>query len=239
VNGALALQAKVWDMPDDSANRSPRSLIELFVPLIPSMLWIVLAVVALLIFYAPLSALVTRSTKLKLGGAIELEAKLDRAAKSLPPELRKPPSNSRQASLARQWQDLPDLGRPYRVLVAHDEFRIARQIQTAFGALAFQTDVAICPGQIELMLRQFAYDVVVSDIKWDHCTTSGSLPQDGIAFLKYAHDSGFVRPTVFFIADYDPSRGTPAYAAGITNNWYDALGYVFAVLSKAEAANGG
>lgn len=207
-----------------------------FLGVLPSLLWVLLAFVALFMFYQPLSELITRSTKLKIG-ALEIEAKaaLERSAKRLPEEFIRRTSNAQVLRLRTQWASLPERPKPYRILVAHDVFLEARPIQIALADLGFDADIALCPDEIEKALKQHMYDAVVSDIKWEQCKSSPSAPTNGIEFLNYATRQGFSRPTVFFIADYDPQLGVPQYAYGISNNWYDIMESLFATIKHNAA----
>jgi hypothetical protein len=66
---------------------------------------------------------------------------------------------------------------------------------------------------------------------WQTCEIPRERPQNGIDFLKYAHDKGFARPTVFFIGNLK-NTGAPAYSVGITNDWWEALHLVLDALSR-------
>ena len=199
--------------------------------ILPNLLWFLLASVALFMFYQPLSDLITRSTKLKVG-AIEVEAKvvLERSAQRLPEEFRRRTSTAQVLRLKTQWASLPERHRPYRILVAHDVFIEARPIQIALADLGFDADIALCPDEIKKALKQHLYDGVISDIAWDKCKSSPSIPTNGIEFLNYATQQGFSQPTVFFIANYDPKLGVPKHSYGISNNWYDVLESLFAAI---------
>ena len=201
------------------------------ISVLPSLLWFALAAVALAIFHDPLSGLLARSTKVKLGMLeVEAQALIEKSAKKLPRELTQGSSSSQLMRLRTQWVSLPERARPYRILVAHDAFAEAKPIQRAFLDLGFEADIALCPDDIEKSLRQHAYDAMVSDIKWSECKNLPPQMHNGVAFLNYAVQQRFDQPTVFFIANYDPRLGTPRNSYGISNNWYDILEYVFAVI---------
>ena len=216
-----------------SAESAKKPLIEALAPVIPSMLWVGIASIALAVFYDPLTTLLKRATKLRVGGTLEIESQIERSRSLLPDDLLKNSTDPKAKALARRLSSLSQRERPYRVLVAHDVFEEARPIQSAFLELGFTPDIALCPVQIEQMLRQFAYDVVVSDVDWSKCEAKDNpRGENGIKFLDYAVKGRFDKPTVFFIRNYDPSKGTPPYAIGITNDWYDALHYVVDALSR-------
>jgi hypothetical protein len=220
------------DRPFRSTDKSGDKFLAI-ITVLPSLLWVILAGVTLFVFYDPLSALLTRATKLKVG-TLEIEAQIEKSERQLPPPFRPNPNDSiEKKALARRWSMLPQRNHPYRVLIAHDVFQEAKAIQAAFLELDFIPDIAICPSQIEQLLRQHIYDVVVSDVDWSNCRTGDPRLADGIKFLKYAAELGFSQPTILFILNYKPQLGTPAYAVGITNNWYDVLNYIVDVLSRS------
>jgi hypothetical protein len=222
------------DRPSKSNDASGKqSLIGALIAALPSLLWVILAATTLVAFYNPLSALLLRATKLKVAGTVEIEAQIEQAGMRLPPAFRANITNKQEKALARRWSTLPLRDRPYRVLIAHDVFEEAKPIQAAFLELGFIPDIALCPNNVEQLLRQHVYDVVVSDVDWSKCKIDDSRQVNGIKFLQYAVTSGFSQPTVFFILNYKPELGTPTHAVGITNNWYEVLNYVVDVLSRS------
>lgn len=71
-------------------------------------------------------------------------------------------------------------------------------------------------------------DIIVSDIN-----RQGN-PVEGLDFLKELSDSPLMRPLIFYIADFDPSRGTPPYAFGITN-WPNELLHLVMDIMERQA----
>ncbi|MFK7922293.1 MAG: patatin-like phospholipase family protein [Bacteroidia bacterium] len=73
------------------------------------------------------------------------------------------------------------------------------------------------------------YDLIISDIK----RANGEI--SGTEFLKgMVNQLGFekVPPMIFYITDFDPARGTPAYAFGITNSPSELIHLVADVLQR-------
>jgi hypothetical protein len=81
------------------------------------------------------------------------------------------------------------------------------------------------------MLRRSRYDVVLSDVDWPGCTVD-ALEDSGIRFLARMQKQGLSRPTVFFVENYKPELGSPAFATGITDEWYAALHYILDILRQ-------
>ena len=219
-------------MGSDKETSEQKSNLEILTPLIQSVIWILLGLIVITLFYQPLNKFLHNATKLKVG-VVEIEAQIEQSAQQLPDSLQPITNDPLKGSLAQRFSHLPSRMPLYRVLVAHDVYQEARPIQTALTQLGFEADIALCPADIETLLRRHVYDVVISDIRWDACTNNNNH-LNGVIFLQLAHESGFARPTVFFIADYNPQLGTPAFASGITNNWYEALHYVLDILSREK-----
>jgi NTE family protein len=92
-------------------------------------------------------------------------------------------------------------------------------------------------GQIELaessdeargLMARESYDLVISDIDRDGQTG------EGVRFIQEVHQSRSLSPPpcVFYISDLDKSRGTPAYAQGITNRPVELLHLVGDVIER-------
>jgi hypothetical protein len=212
---------------------SKKTRLELLAPALPTALWVVLVVVVLVILHEPVNLLLGRAKTVKVGDIVEIDTRFTGSTRLLPDALQPDSADPMMRSLARRWQSLSLPTRPYRILVAHDEYPEAKPIQAALTELGIEADIGLCPPDIETLLRRHNYDVVISDVRWDACPQSGYL-KDGIKFLAYSVENRFNRPTVFFVRNYKPELGIPAYATGITNNWYEVLHYVLDVLSRQD-----
>jgi hypothetical protein len=223
-----------------------KATFEPFTPLLSTALWCAFAIAALLLFREPLSGLISRVDHVK-GPGFELSAAkaIDLSAEQLkrvPESKTKVPEQKSlaelskndplRASLIERWAQMRMPERKLRILLIHDELPVARGLRDPFSSLAIETDIAICADEARSLLTRHRYDAVVSDIRWDSCAAKEPWQRDGVAFLRFAHESGFAQPTVFYIADLHRSQGTPAYAAGVTNNWYEALHFILDIVSR-------
>jgi CheY-like chemotaxis protein len=77
-------------------------------------------------------------------------------------------------------------------------------------------------------LRQHPYDAIVSDMR------RGSSVDEGLRFLNRIRINGFDLPTIFTVGQYQPHRGTPPYAFGITNRVDELLNLLFDALERAR-----
>ncbi|PHN02294.1 patatin-like phospholipase family protein [Flavilitoribacter nigricans] len=83
--------------------------------------------------------------------------------------------------------------------------------------------------EAQLLRKPQPFDVVISDIK------RRNDPTAGIEFLKRMVaelGQGQMPPTIFYISDFDPSRGTPPYAFGITNSPTELMHLIVDVLQR-------
>jgi CheY-like chemotaxis protein len=230
---------RVWK---SSPSPTGKTFWEIFLPALPGLLWAGVAVVALLIFHQQLGELLQRTTKLKaLGVEIEaVERKLDRSVASLQRvpdqgiKLRLSHDDPLRAALIQRWEQMRISERGLRILLIHDRIVTAKALRDPFAQLGITVDIGICGAEAQSLLTRHRYDVVISDINWKKCPPNSHAATDGVSFLQYAHKNGFAQPTVFYIENLDQSRGTPPYAAGITNNWYEVLHYMLDVVSRTE-----
>jgi hypothetical protein len=71
---------------------------------------------------------------------------------------------------------------------------------------------------------------VVSDI------ARGQSADEGLRFLGEAKRRGVAKPTIFTVARYEPDRGVPPYAFGITNRVDELLNLILDVLERRDAS---
>ena len=91
-----------------------------------------------------------------------------------------------------------------------DEVEILR----SFG---IHVDISTNSGEGLEKMQAFPYDLIISDI--DRLVHGES----GLRFLKEKVDMNIATPLVFFINNYEPEKGTPANAFGITNRFDELL----------------
>jgi CheY-like chemotaxis protein len=91
-------------------------------------------------------------------------------------------------------------------------------------------DVTVAKRSTEALseLRSSQFDAVISDMCRD------DIPDEGIRFVDQMRSTGVFRPTIFTLAQYDPSRGTPPYAFGITNRVDELLNLTFDVIERSR-----
>lgn len=77
-------------------------------------------------------------------------------------------------------------------------------------------------------LSNGTYHVVISDMQRD------SVADEGVRFLKRMRERGIYIPLIFTVGRFNPARGTPPFAFGITNRVDECLNLVFDALERAR-----
>lgn len=95
-------------------------------------------------------------------------------------------------------------------------------------ALDVQVNVATSSDDALSMLSGDAYAVVISDMSRD------GVDDEGLKFLARTRHAGLRVPVIFSLARFDPSRGTPPFAFGITNRIDELLNLVCDALERAK-----
>jgi CheY-like chemotaxis protein len=182
---------------------------------IPSILWFLLVLAALLIFYKPirndliphltgLSALGVELSFVKdsINAAIEMAEKSPQWKVEISPE-------DKERALRRAHQHLNLLGEA-QILWVDDhpennvnERRMLRQLKAGL-------DTAKTTEEALEMLRRGNYDLVLSDM------SRGADPAAGLKLAEQLQKEKPV-PLIIYIGDIDPAKGVPPYTFGITN----------------------
>jgi hypothetical protein len=58
------------------------------------------------------------------------------------------------------------------------------------------------------------------------------VPDEGLRLLQKMREQGLYRPLIFTVGQYEPSRGTPPYAFGITNRIDEMFNLTFDILGR-------
>jgi CheY-like chemotaxis protein len=75
-------------------------------------------------------------------------------------------------------------------------------------------------------LHQNAYDVIVSDMR------RGTSEDEGLKFITRMRQGRIQRRTILTVGRYQPDRGTPPYAFGITNRVDELLNLLFDAIER-------
>lgn len=187
-----------------------------FVKLIPSILWFFLVVVLLLLFYRPIKEdLLPNLTSFKAGG-IELsfiresmDAALKIAEKSPQWKVEVPPMDKERA-LKRAKKHL-QIFRNAQFLWVDDHPENNLNERRMFRQLRVDVDTAQSTTEALEVLKNGRFDLVISDM------ARGSEATDGLKFLKQFRQTNETTPVIFYVGVFEPQKGVPAQAFGITN----------------------
>ena len=135
-------------------------------------------------------------------------------------------------SLITRLQFLEVLGRNVKILWVDDSTQNDKDVIDLLNSIGSEIDFATTSKKAEQLLNEknFNYDLIVSDIK------RGANKTEGIDFIKHLHSyySQEIPPTVFYITDFNPELGTPAFAFGITNSPLELVHLVADVIQRQE-----
>ncbi len=94
--------------------------------------------------------------------------------------------------------------------------------------LGIKVDVAKTSDTALTMLEEHTFDAVISDIRRGH------VPDEGLRFFTRMRQRNLFRPTIFAVGEYEPDRGTPPHAFGITNQVDELLNLLFDILERTR-----
>ncbi len=130
--------------------------------------------------------------------------------------------------VARRAERLLSIVSGSRVLLVNDVPREMEHVIQILRDLEVEVDVATHSEVALDMLANSSYDAVVSDM------ARHGVADDGLRFLDTMRRKGLHRPTVLTVGRYEPERGTPAYAFGITNRVDDLLHLLFDIFERVR-----
>ncbi|MDC0772551.1 response regulator [Streptomyces sp. HD] len=158
---------------------------------------------------------------------VEIEAsvkeELDRAAEQIPAG-----TEFEREQTARRAARLSDITKGSNVLLVNDvptEMRAPISILRSLGVLL---DVATSTDEALTRLSLVAYEVVISDMQRDTNEAAG------IELLDEMRRREYPQPVIFTVGRYEPERGLPPYAFGMTNRVDELLHLVFDVLERTR-----
>jgi hypothetical protein len=223
-------QLRTEQAPTDitvTVDRAPTEITLELIKIIPSLLWVILIAGLITVFYKPIrDQLVPNMSSINIFGveASFVRQQLDRVAQAGIPA----GSPEERSQVARRAQRLSSIVRGAQVLIVNDNPRDMLNFEQILRNLGMQVDVARTTEGALTNMESRVYDVVVSDMERD------GVSDEGRRFLDAAVQRDINRPTIFGIRDYDPNRGVPPYAFGITNRTDELLNLVLDALERSR-----
>jgi len=230
-------------------------IIEL-IKLIPSLLWILLIVVILILFYRPVRyVLFPRLSGIKAMGVEfsflkdSMDAALAKAREhddTMEKQIVGPKKRGKLelAEKSPQWKVVVPPEDKQLVInrsLQHKEILSGAQIlwvddhpennlneRRMFEQLNVELDIAKSTEEAIKMLKHAKYDLILSDMNRD------DEPSAGLDFLKKFRTADEKTPVIFYIGVFDPEKGVPPKSFGITNRPDELLHLVLDALERKK-----
>ncbi|MBE9049340.1 response regulator [Nostocales cyanobacterium LEGE 11386] len=204
----------------------PKEIIIELIKIIPSILWVIFLTILVLVLLKPIkNILIPQLSEIKAFGieAKFIKEELAKAARKNP-EVKETALNQ----VTRRAQRIASIIQGARLLLVNDIPEEMVNVQRILQSLGVIVDVARTTKSALNMLANTEYDVIISDMSRD------GVPDEGLRFLHESIKRSLYRPTIFTVANFDPSQGVPAYAFGITNRVDEMLNLIFDVLERTK-----
>lgn len=130
--------------------------------------------------------------------------------------------------LTRRTERLLPIIKDAQVLLVNDIPQQVSHVIQILRDLKVHVDIAMDTDSALDMLAARSYHAVVSDMARD------SVEDAGIKLLTKMRMAGLYRPIIFTVGNFNPERGTPAYAFGITNRVDELLNLLFDILERTK-----
>lgn len=114
----------------------------------------------------------------------------------------------------------------FRVLWIDDEPHLQRNEIEQLKEIGLEVNVAANEEEANGLIRNFEYQLIISDI------ARPGREKNGIDFLNELVAEGINIPFVFYITNFDKSKGTPVNAFGITNSLAEFFHLVMDVVGR-------
>jgi CheY-like chemotaxis protein len=196
-----------------------------WIQIIPSLLWVAIGILVILLFYKQIRMKIPNMSQIKAFGveATFVKEALDQASKAVPAG-----DDQSRSAVARRAERLAQIIVGARVLIVNDVPDQMYSLIQVLRSLKMIVDISTKTDDALVLLKNIKFDVVLLDM------SRHGTPDEGIHFLRRALELNVHRPTIFTVGQYDPSRGTPAYAFAITDRLDILLHYIFDVLERTR-----
>ncbi|MDJ0620958.1 MAG: hypothetical protein QNJ63_30185 [Calothrix sp. MO_192.B10] len=204
----------------------PKEIVIELIKIIPSILWVIFLLILLFVFFEPIKkVLIPQLTELKVFGIEAKFIKQELAKAAIKnPEVKEEALNQ----VTRRSQRIASIIQGARLLLVNDIPEEMTHVKRILHSLGVFVDVARTTQSALNMLANTDYDVILSDMSRD------GIPDEGLRFLNESIKRRISRPTIFTVGIFDPSKGVPPYAFGITNRVDEMLNLIFDVLERTK-----
>lgn len=133
-----------------------------------------------------------------------------------------------RSQVARRASRLQPILDGSQVLLVNDLPSQMLYVVSILRQIGVRVDVVRTTSDAMSMLREGEYDAVISDMH------RGNTPDEGIRLLKRMRAMQLLTPIIFSVSHYEPERGTPPYAFGMTNRIDELLNLLFDVVERVR-----
>jgi len=130
--------------------------------------------------------------------------------------------------VARRAERLSSVIRGGKILLVNDFPSEVQHVIRILESLQITVVVATSTLQALTLLSTNSFDLVISDMAREN------VPNEGLQLLEKMKEQALYCPVIFTVGLYDPSRGTPPYAFGITNRVDELLNLTFDILERVR-----
>lgn len=131
-----------------------------------------------------------------------------------------------RSQVARRAARLHSLLDGSHVLLVNDVPAEMSHVIGIMRGLGIEVNVVYTSDEAIHSLKEQKFDVVISDMR------RGAIVDEGSRLLSRMRSINLIAPVIFTVGQFDPGRGTPPYAFGITNKVDDLLNLVFDALER-------
>jgi hypothetical protein len=192
---------------------------------LPSLLWPIIIIVALVVFYKPLRDRIPFLTSVKGPGGLEARF-AEQLAEAQPPGS-KAPERDRIGAVARARRE-QNICKGKKILWVDDQPGNNRQLMATFRELlevsfhqATTTEEAL-----EVLIHNDDYSMVITDMERPESPTAG------LDLINRMVGAGIHIRTVIYLWAFNPGLGTPPYTFGITNRPDELLHYIIDICER-------
>jgi CheY-like chemotaxis protein len=195
------------------------------IKIIPNLLWVIISVIALMLFYKPIvKRLLPKVKELKLFG---IEAAFFQQTLRKASEIKhKKITPQDEAILLNRIQSVNIELSNKSVLWIDDRPERSSIDRNLLSTIGLKVEVATNSEEGLKQLKENKFDLIVSDIVRDENKT------EGLDFLKRLRSLEIFIPTIFYLEFYKPEKGTPPFAFGITNEPKELIHLVLDLIQR-------
>lgn len=130
--------------------------------------------------------------------------------------------------VARRAARLEPIVKGAHILLVNDVPSEMRHVIAVLRQIGAHVDVARTTDEALSQLGTGDFEVVISDM------ARGQILDEGLRLLRLMRSDGVSYPTIFTVGRFEPERGTPPFAFGITNRVDELLNLVFDALERVR-----